>query len=66
MYNIYYIERVNDAGNTIEEHTQAGNAKERDILVKELKENPDIIEIGYYKEYANGEVGTFKTAYKAS
>jgi len=66
MYNIYYIERLNAAGETCEEYKQAGTAKERDTIIKGLKKNPDIIEIGYFKVYSDGEPGTFKTSYKTA
>lgn len=64
MYNLYYIEKVNAAGQTVEEYTQAENAQERNNIIKDLKKNPDVVEIGFFRVYSNGEPGTFKTVYK--
>jgi len=66
MFNIYYIERLNAAGETCEEYREAENAKKRDEIIKDLKKNPDIIEIGFCRVYADGEPGVFRTIYRTT
>lgn len=60
MYNIYCIEKLNPAGETCEEYIEAENAKKRDDIIKDIKKNPDIIEIRFCRIYADGEPGTIK------
>lgn len=66
MYKMYYVEKVNAAGDTFEEYAETKTALERDALIKELKQNPFIIEIGYYREYKNHDIGILKTVYKTA
>ena len=65
MYNIYYIEKLNAAGDTCEEYTQAGTAKERNSIISDLKKNPDVIEIGFLRLYKDNDPGILKTVYNA-